>query len=130
MWPKFEDVQTGLHLAFTGAVKDEIMDVGPGLPPDGLFGERYPAALQAYKLTIPAREEGEETVAYGYRILAAGAGRRKAWHAHLRGEFDTERMARSCWMSSGGKLGSLPWSCRGKIDFLRGSFAAPAFSGL
>lgn len=27
LWPKFEDEKVGLHLAFTGAVKDEIMDV-------------------------------------------------------------------------------------------------------
>ena len=27
LWPKFEDETVGLHLAFTGAVKDEIMDV-------------------------------------------------------------------------------------------------------
>ena len=27
LWPKFEDEQTGLHLAFTGAIKDEIMDI-------------------------------------------------------------------------------------------------------
>ena len=27
LWPKFEDEEVGLHLAFTGAVKDEIMDV-------------------------------------------------------------------------------------------------------
>ena len=27
LWPKFEDETTGLRLAFTGAVKDEIMDV-------------------------------------------------------------------------------------------------------
>lgn len=26
LWPKFEDVDTGLNLAFTGAIKDEIMD--------------------------------------------------------------------------------------------------------
>ena len=26
LWPKFEDEATGLHLAFTGAVKDEVMD--------------------------------------------------------------------------------------------------------
>ncbi len=39
LWPKFEDVQTGLHLAFTGAVKDEIMDVETlGCHPDGLSG--------------------------------------------------------------------------------------------
>ena len=27
LWPKFEDLETGLKLAFTGAVKDEIMDI-------------------------------------------------------------------------------------------------------
>jgi ribosome biogenesis GTP-binding protein YlqF len=26
LWPKFEDQQVGLHLAFTGAIRDEIMD--------------------------------------------------------------------------------------------------------
>lgn len=27
LWPKFEDEEVGVHLAFTGAVKDEIIDV-------------------------------------------------------------------------------------------------------
>lgn len=27
LWPKFEDEQIGLNLAFTGAIKDEIMDI-------------------------------------------------------------------------------------------------------
>ncbi len=27
LWPKFEDEETGLNLAFTGAIKDEIMDM-------------------------------------------------------------------------------------------------------
>lgn len=27
LWPKFEDERIGLHLAFTGAIKDEIMDI-------------------------------------------------------------------------------------------------------
>ncbi|MHC1683216.1 MAG: ribosome biogenesis GTPase YlqF [Clostridiaceae bacterium] len=27
LWPKFEDPMVGLHLAFTGAIKDEIMDI-------------------------------------------------------------------------------------------------------
>lgn len=26
LWPKFDDLQTGEHLAFTGAIKDEVMD--------------------------------------------------------------------------------------------------------
>jgi ribosome biogenesis GTPase A len=28
LWPKFEDEETGLHLAYTGAIRDEIMDTG------------------------------------------------------------------------------------------------------
>ena len=27
LWPKFEDEKVGLHLAFTGAIKDEILDI-------------------------------------------------------------------------------------------------------
>ncbi|EGO86448.1 GTPase, partial [Clostridium botulinum C str. Stockholm] len=27
LWPKFQDEQVGLNLAFTGAIKDEIMDI-------------------------------------------------------------------------------------------------------
>ena len=26
LWPKFEDPQIGMNLAFTGAIRDEIMD--------------------------------------------------------------------------------------------------------
>ena len=106
LWPKFEDVQTGLHLAFTGAVKDEIMDVETlGCHLMAFLGERYPAALQAYELTeIPAREAGEETVAYGYRILELAAGKRGMRISG--GEFDTERMARVLLDEfRGGKLG-------------------------
>ena len=106
LWPKFEDVQTGLHLAFTGAVKDEIMDVETlGCHLMAFLGERYPAALQAYKLAeIPAREAEEETVAYGYRILELAAGKRGMRISG--GEFDTERMARVLLDEfRGGKLG-------------------------
>ena len=27
LWPRFDDPETGLNLAFTGAIRDEIMDV-------------------------------------------------------------------------------------------------------
>lgn len=27
LWPKFEDLEVGLNLAFTGAIKDEILDI-------------------------------------------------------------------------------------------------------
>ena len=102
LWPKFEDVQT----AFTGAVKDEIMDVETlGCHLMAFLGERYPASLQAYKLAeIPAQEEGEETVAYGYRLLELAAQKRGMRISG--GEFDTERMARVLLDEfRGGKLG-------------------------
>ena len=94
LWPKFEDEVTGMNLAFTGAVKDDIMDVETlGCHMMTLMGERYPEALiAAYKLPeIPTREEEENDVAYGYRLLQEGAQRRGMRISG--GEFDTERMA-------------------------------------
>ena len=95
LWPKFEDESTGMNLAFTGAVKDEIMDVETlGCHFMALLGERYPQALlDSYKLTeLPARQEEENDVAYGWRLLEACAARRGM---RVSGnELDTERMAR------------------------------------
>ena len=95
LWPKFEDETTGMNLAFTGAVKDEIMDVETlGCHFMALLGERYPQALMdGYKLPqVPGREEGENDVAWGYRILQACAAKRGMRISG--GELDTERMAR------------------------------------
>ena len=95
LWPKFEDETTGMNLAFTGAVKDEIMDVETlGCHFMVLLGERYPQALMdGYRLpTLPPREEGENDVAYGYRLLQACAAKRGMRISG--GELDTERMAR------------------------------------
>lgn len=107
LWPKFEDQTTGLHLAFTGAVKDEIMDVETlGCHLMTLMGERYPGALTAgYKLKeLPVREDGENDVAYGYRLLEACAQKRGMRISG--GECDTERMARVLLDEyRGGKLG-------------------------
>ncbi|MCI8688356.1 MAG: ribosome biogenesis GTPase YlqF, partial [Lawsonibacter sp.] len=91
----FEDEVTGMNLAFTGAVKDEIMDVETlGCHFMALLGERYPQALtDGYKLTeVPVREEGENDVAWGYRLLQACAAKRGMRISG--GEVDTERMAR------------------------------------
>ena len=107
LWPKFEDERTGLHLAFTGAVKDDIMDVETlGCHLMAFMGERYPKALlDGYKLPgLPEREEDENDVAYGYRLLQTGAQRRGMRISG--GEFDTERMARVLLDEyRGGKLG-------------------------
>ena len=106
LWPKFEDERTGLDLAFTGAVKDDVMDVETlGCHLMALLGERYPAALSAYKLeAVPAREEGENEVAWGWRLLERCAQNRGMRVSG--GEFDTERMARVLLDEfRGGKLG-------------------------
>ena len=68
LWPKFDDETTGLHLAFTGAVKDDILDVETlGCHLMAYLGEHYPQVLtQSYKLPeVPARQEEENDIAYG-----------------------------------------------------------------
>ena len=95
LWPKFEDQSVGLNLAYTGAVKDEILDVETlGCHLMAYLGDRYPAALAAaYKLpALPAQEDGEDEVAYGYRLLEA-AGKKRGFLISG-GEVDTERMAK------------------------------------
>ncbi len=95
LWPKFEDQSVGLNLAFTGAVKDDILDVETlGCHLTAYLGERYPGALEsAYKLSaLPEREAEENDVAWGYRLLEA-AGRRRGFLISG-GEVDTERMAK------------------------------------
>ena len=107
LWPKFEDETTGMNLAFTGAVKDEIMDVETlGCHFMALLGTRYPQALMdGYKLNqVPDREGEENDVAYGYNLLQACAARRGMRISG--GELDTERMARVLLDEyRGGKLG-------------------------
>ena len=95
LWPKFEDQSVGLNLAYTGAVKDDILDVETlSCHLMAYLGEHYPEALAAcYKLPgIPGREDGENDVAWGYRLLEA-AGRKRGFLISG-GEVDTERMAR------------------------------------
>ena len=95
LWPKFEDERIGMNLAFTGAVKDDIMDVETlGCHMMCLLGERYPnTLLESYKFkSVPEREQDENDIAYGYRLLQMGAERRGMRISG--GEFDTERMAR------------------------------------
>jgi len=107
LWPKFEDEHTGMDLAFTGAVKDDIMDIETlGCHLMALMGEHYPQALTgAYKLDpVPQREAEENDVAYGYRLLEACAQKRGMRISG--GELDTERMARVLLDEfRGGKLG-------------------------
>lgn len=87
LWPKFEDETTGMHLAFTGAVKDEIMDLETlACHLMEILGQRYPQALTArYKV------ESEPGLA-GWELLEL-CGRKRGFLISG-GEVDTERMAR------------------------------------
>ena len=107
LWPKFEDQSVGLNLAYTGAVKDDILDTETlGCHLMAYLGDYYPEALAAaYKLTgIPEREAEENDIAWGYRLLEA-AGRKRGFLISG-GEVDTERMAKILLDEfRGGKLG-------------------------
>ena len=95
LWPKFEDQSVGLNLAYTGAVKDEILDMETlGCHLMAYLGTNYPEALRTgYKLpSLPERQDGEEDVAWGYRLLEA-VGKKRGFLISG-GEVDTERMAK------------------------------------
>ena len=125
LWPKFDDQSVGMNLAYTGAVKDDILDVETlGCHLMAYLGEHYPDALKAaYKLSaLPEREAEKNDIAYGYRLLEA-AGKKRGFLISG-GEVDTERAAkmlvgwirsawqRSCWTSSAPpSWDALRWSC-------------------
>ena len=107
LWPKFEDERIGLHLAFTGAVKDDILDIETlGCHLMVYLAEQYPDALKAaYKLpALPVREEEENDIAFGYHLLQV-AGKKRGFLISG-GDIDTERMAKILLDEfRGGKLG-------------------------
>ena len=87
LWPKFEDPQVGLKLAYTGAVKDDVVDVETlASSLIELLGKRYPQALEArYKVVIPESFTG-------YELLEL-CGRKRGMLISG-GEVDLERMSR------------------------------------
>ena len=101
LWPKFEDETIGLHLAFTGAVRDAIMDVETlACHLILLLAQRKPEALTARFKFVP--EEGMT----GWELLEAGA--RKRGFLVSGGEVDLERMANILLDEfRGGKLGRI-----------------------
>ena len=86
LWPKFDDPVIGEHLAFTGAVKDQILDTEElASHLLSLLADVAPQALaERYKLTETAGLQGWE-------LLAAAA--KKRGFLISRGEADTLRMA-------------------------------------
>lgn len=87
LWPKFDDEEVGRRLAYTGAVKDDVIDIETlACHLIEMLHIRYPEALkERYKIDMP-----EGTI--GYDLLQDGA--RKRGFLLARGELDTERMAR------------------------------------
>ena len=83
-----------MNLAYTGAVKDDILDVETLGCHLMAYLEQFPDALKtAYKLSaLPEREAEENDIAYGYRLLEA-AGKKRGFLISG-GEVDTERMAK------------------------------------
>ena len=85
--PKFEDPQVGMMLAYTGAVKEDILDVEElAVRLMELLWQRYPQAVKdRYGIDMPED-------AAGYELLTE-AGRKRGYLL-ARGEINTERMAR------------------------------------
>ena len=99
LWPKFEDVDVGIRLAFTGAIRDEVVDIEElAMKLMDYLGAHYPEALtERYKITV---EPGED----GWALLNK-AGRKRGFLISG-GEVDTERMSRILLDEfRGGKLG-------------------------
>ena len=99
LWPKFDDKEVGIRLAFTGAIKDDVMDIEElACYLMEYLGKHYPDVLtERYKVEL---EDGDS----GYDLLTK-AGRKRGFL--MRGaEVDTERMARILLDEfRGGKLG-------------------------
>ena len=99
LWPKFDDTSVGMHLAFTGAIKDDVMDLEElaSLLMEYLGRHYADIVSERYKITIEEEDSGYD--------LLTKAGRKRGFL--MRGaEVDTERMARILLDEfRGGKLG-------------------------
>ena len=100
LWPKFEDEKIAYNLAFTGAIKDEIMDVEElGVVLCGFLRENYPDSIKIrYKLTELDEDNYELLMSIGRKRGCIISG----------GEIDT-RKASILLLDEfrGGKLGNI-----------------------
>ena len=87
LWPKFDDPEVGMRLAYTGAVKDDVLDVESlGCSLMRMLWSRYPDAIRdRYKIEMPEDAQGWE--------LMEAAGRKRGFLVSG-GDVDLERMAR------------------------------------
>ena len=99
LWPKFDDPDVGKRIAFTGAVKDDVLDIEElaCYLMDYLAAHYADVLTERYKITV---EDGDS----GYDLLEK-AGRKRGFL--MRGaQVDTERMARILLDEfRGGKMG-------------------------
>lgn len=101
LWPKFEDPEVGMKLAYTGAVKENVIDTEElACHLMELFRKYYPHILvERYKV-----EPKEDMPGY---MLMEEAGRKRGYLL-ARGEINTERMAKVLLDEyRAGKLGRL-----------------------
>ena len=99
LWPKFEDPEVGMMLAYTGAVKEGVIDIEElSCRLLELLHKYYPQTLlERYKVEAPAGTPGWE--------LLQLAGRKRGYLLSG-GEIHTERMAKVLLDEfRGGKLG-------------------------
>ena len=87
LWPKFEDPEVGMKLAYTGAVKEDIMDTEElACHLMEVLWKHYPDTVRGrYKVELPQDVSGYE--------LLEEAGRKRGFLL-ARGEINTERMAK------------------------------------
>ncbi len=86
LWPKFEDKLTGLNLAFTGAIKDEIMDTTE------LAAKLMETLVTTYPERIKERYKLEEVQGKDGFTLLEDAGRKRGCLVSG-GEVDLNRIA-------------------------------------
>jgi ribosome biogenesis GTPase A len=87
LWPKFEDPNVGMMLAYTGAVKENVIDQEElAYRLIELLWKYYPQVVrERYKVDMP-----QDTPGY---LLLEEAGRKRGFLL-ARGEINTERMAK------------------------------------
>ena len=87
LWPKFEDPEVGMMLAYTGAVKEGVIDLEElAYRLMELLHQFYPQTLlERYKVEAPAGTPG-------WQLLEMAA--RKRGYLISGGEVNTERMAK------------------------------------
>ena len=99
LWPRFDDPEVGKRLAFTGAIKDDVIDMEElaCFLMDYLSRRYAPVLAERYKIEVEPEDSGYD--------LLEKAGRKRGFL--MRGaQVDTQRMARVLLDEfRGGKLG-------------------------